>query len=98
MYFRFRDRRNRRRWASAPTIRAAERLKAELETDVRRGDYRDRSRETFASYAASWIDTYAGRTARGISETTRADYRRRLEQEAIPFFGEMRLAQIDGAT
>ena len=95
VYFRFRDQRNRRRWASAKTIRAAERLKAELETDVRRGDYRDRSRETFASYAASWVDTYAGRTARGISERTRDDYRSQLEQKAIPFFGEMRLAEIE---
>jgi integrase len=95
VYFRFRDQRNRRRWASAPTIRAAERLKAERETDVRRGDYRERGRETFASYAASWIVTYAGRTRRGVSETTRADYRRRLEQEAIPFFGAMRLSEIE---
>jgi hypothetical protein len=73
--FRYRDHRNRRRWASAATVNAAIRKKAELDVDVRRGEYRDTSRETFASYARSWIDTYNGRTARGIGETTRADYR-----------------------
>ena len=93
--FRFRDRRGRRRWESAPTIKAAARLKAELETDVRRGEYREQTRQGFATYARAWVDTYAGRTSRGVSETTRADYRRRLEQDAIPFFHEMPLGQIE---
>ena len=93
--FRYRDHRNRRRWASAPTVKAAIRRKAELEVDVRRGEYRVTSRETFASYARSWIDTYNGRTARGISETTRDDYRSELEQKAIPYFGRMRLSEIE---
>jgi len=93
--FRVRDRRGRRRWEAARTIKEAERKRLVVELDVERGDYRERSRETFASYARSWIDTYAGRTARGISETTRADYRRRLEQEAIPFLGTLRLSEIE---
>jgi integrase len=93
--FRYRDRRRRRRWASAPTIKAAEREKIRLEEAVESGEYRVRSRLTFASYARSWIDSYAGRTARGISETTRDDYRRRLEDDAIPYFGEMRLSEIE---
>jgi hypothetical protein len=93
--FRFRDRRGRRRWATAPTIAAAERLKVELELDVRRGDYQERRSPLFASYAAEWIETYTGRTSRGISEDTRDDYRKRLEAEAIPFFGRMRLAEIE---
>ena len=69
--FRIRDARGRRLWRSAPTVRAAERLKAELETDVRRGDYRDRSRASFADYAGEWIESYAGRTRSGIREHTR---------------------------
>src|SRR5262249_25159584 len=93
--FRYRDNRNRRRWASAPTVKAAIRKKAELDVDVRRADYRDTSRATFSSYAGSWIDTYNGRTARGIGETTRADYRSELERRAIPFFGAMRLSEIE---
>ena len=94
--FKIRDARGKRRWApSARTIAEAERLKAELEVDVRRGDYRPSSAERFESYARAWIDSYQGRTSRGISETTRDDYRRRLEQEAIPFFGRMRLSEIE---
>jgi integrase len=91
--FRFRDRRGQRRWASAPTIKAAERKRVELELAVERGDYQG-SRERFEGYARSWLDSYEGRTSRGISETTRDDYRRRIEQEAIPFLGAMRLAEI----
>jgi integrase len=95
VFFRIRDRRGRRRWESGATIKEAQRLKAELEVDVCRGDFRDRSRERFADYARSWIETYGGRTGRGLSESTRDDYRRRLEQNAIPFFGRMRLSEIE---
>ncbi len=95
VYFRFRDRRGRRRWQSARTIKEAERRKLGLELDVERGDYRAPSRERFADYARSWIDTYAGRTARGLQESTRSDYRKRLERDAIPFFGELRLSEIE---
>ena len=91
--FRFRDRRGQRRWASAPTIKAAERKRVELELAVERGDHQG-SKERFDVYARAWLDTYEGRTARGINETTRDDYRRRIEQEAIPFFGRMRLIEI----
>jgi hypothetical protein len=95
VYFRIRDRRGRRVWKTAATIREAERKKIELELDLERGEYRERSRETFASYAPRWIEAYTGRTGRGVRETTRNDYRRRLEQDAIPFFGRMRLSEIE---
>jgi integrase len=95
VYFRIRDPRGRRRWLTASTIKEAERKKLAAELDVERGDYHERSRETFASYAPSWIETYTGRTSRGVSETTKKDYRRRLEQDAIPFFGRMRLSEIE---
>jgi integrase len=95
VFFRFRDQRGRRRWASAATIKAAQRKRAELETDVRRGEYREQTRQGFASYARSWVETYPGRTARGISDRTRSDYRLAFEREAIPFFGEMPLGQIE---
>jgi integrase len=42
-----------------------------------------------------WIETYAGRTAKGILEQTRSDYRARLEQDAIPYFGRSLLAAIE---
>jgi integrase len=92
--FRFRDRRGRQRWDSAQTIKEAVRKKVQRQLEVERGEYQDGSRERFADYARSWIDTYAGRTARGIGETTRKDYRRRLEDDAIPYFGKMRLSEI----
>ena len=95
VYFRFRDRRRRLRWDSAQTIKEAERKKVKRELEVERGDFQDGSRERFADYARSWIDTYVGRTARGISETTRDDYRRRLEEDAVPYFGKMRLGEIE---
>jgi integrase len=95
VYFRFRDRRRRLRWDSAQTVKEAERKKLIRELEVERGEYRDGSRELFAGYARSWIETYQGRTSRGIGETTRDDYRRRLEQDAIPFLGRMRLSEIE---
>ena len=36
-----------------------------------------------------------GRTRRGLREATRDDYRRMLDQWAIPFFGRMRLTEIE---
>jgi integrase len=92
--FKYRDSRRKQRWASASTIAAAKKLKAQLETDVARGELDERSRVTFASYARAWLDTYAGRTSKGLTEATRDDYRKRLEQDAIPFFGEMRLQDV----
>lgn len=85
--------RQRRRYAR--TLSEARDVKATLRADVTSGEYRASSKVTFADYGATWIKTYAGRTARGIREHTRADYRKRLEQDAIPFFGRMPLAAIE---
>jgi len=52
----------------------AKRVKASLSTDVSRGEYRETCRLTFAEYAQTWIESYAGRTSRGIREQTRKDY------------------------
>jgi hypothetical protein len=93
--FRFCDRRGRQRWGSAQTIKEAVRKRVQRQLEVERGEYRDGSRERFADYARTWIDTYQGRTARGIGETTRKDYWRRLEQDPIPFLGKMRLFEIE---
>lgn len=93
--FRVRDRRGKQRWASAQTLREAQRLKVELEAKVRRGEYDVRNTPRFDDYAREWIESYAGRTSRGISDDTRSDYRKRLEKEAIPFFGRLRLSEIE---
>lgn len=92
---RFRDSGGRQRKRFAKTYKEARRLKSALSADVDRGEYREQSRVTFAEYAAEWIESYAGRTSKGIREETRGDYRKRLEQDGIPFLGRMRLSAIE---
>lgn len=95
VYFKYRDQRGRQRWGTASTIRAAKRKRASIETDVARGEWRPRSTTDFATYARAWVKTYTGRTSRPINAHTRADYERRLEQDAIAFFGTMRLIDVE---
>jgi len=90
----FRDPYGKQRKRSARTLAEARDVKAQLTADVRRGEYRALAKVTFAVYAAEWIDSYAGRTSRGIREATRSDYRKQVEQ-AIPFFRRMQLAAIE---
>jgi integrase len=59
------------------------------------GGSRPATRERFEDYALSWLDSYAGRTGRGLAESTKRDYRRILMQQAIPFFGRYRLAEVE---
>jgi integrase len=59
------------------------------------GERQPPSRQWFEDYARQWLDSYQGRTARGLSESTRADYRRSIEGHAIPFFQRYRLSEID---
>jgi integrase len=92
---RVRDRRGRVRRVSGQTIAEVKAKRAAFETDVARGEWRAASRVTFAEYAADWLDTYTGRTGRGIRPATLADYRRTIEREAVPFFGRMPLAAIE---
>ena len=42
------------------------------------------TRQTVAGYGETWIDSYRGRTARGLDEATRAQYRRSLERHIAP--------------
>jgi integrase len=59
------------------------------------GDRRPTSRVSFTDYFAEWIESYAGRTARGFSETTRPEYRRPIENLALPEWGTWRLAEVE---
>jgi integrase len=59
------------------------------------GDRRPSSREAFEDYARRWLDTYRGRTSRGLSERTRATYRREMERRAIPYFRGRRLDEVE---
>jgi integrase len=91
----YRDPQGRQRKAFGTTLSAARDLKAEKRADVVRGEYRALSKTTFADYAQTWLTTYSGRTSRGIEQATVEDYRKRLEADAIPFLGRMRLVAIE---
>jgi integrase len=61
------------------------------------GDKRPASRVGFEDYFSQWIESYAGRTARGFSETTRPEYRRPIEAEALPRWRTWKLADVEPA-
>jgi integrase len=91
----FRDPHGRQCKRSARTLAEARDLKTALTADVKRGEYRALSKITFGEYATQWLDTYTGRTSRGIRPETLADYRNDLERVAVPFFGRSQLAAIE---
>jgi integrase len=62
---------------------------------VQAGERRPASRDRFEEYAEKWLDSYRGRTSRGLSERTRRAYRRDLERWAIPYFRRYRLAEVE---
>jgi integrase len=90
-----RDRTGRQIKRSAMTLAEAKALKASLVTDIRRGEFRELSRATFADYARQWTETYTGRTGRGIRPDTLAGYADELRRFAVPHFGRMRLAEVE---
>src|SRR5919199_3186064 len=69
----YRDPAGQQRKRSARTLAEARELKATLTADVKRGEYRALSKVTFADYAAEWVESYTGRTSRGVRPETLAD-------------------------
>lgn len=59
------------------------------------GDSKPAERARFGEYFASWIESYAGRTQRGFSETTRPEYRRTIENHAVPRWKTLKLSEIE---
>lgn len=59
------------------------------------GDRRPTSKINLGDYFEGWIESYAGRTARGFSESTRIEYRRPIEADAVPAWGTWRLADVE---
>jgi hypothetical protein len=59
------------------------------------GDRRPVARVTFGDYFADWIESYAGRTSRGFSETSRVDYRRTIGTHAAPRWRGWKLAEVE---
>jgi integrase len=52
-------------------------------------------RTRFGDYFPEWIEAYAGRTQRGFSETTRPEYRRTIENFALPRWKTLKLSEIE---
>jgi integrase len=61
------------------------------------GEKRPKSRVRFGDYFEEWIETYAGRTSRGFSETTRPEYRRPIAAHARPRWKTWKLSEIEPA-
>jgi len=61
------------------------------------GNSRPKSKVRFGEYFPSWIESYAGLTSRGFSETTRPEYRRPIKVHALPRWRTWRLADIEGS-
>ncbi len=59
------------------------------------GDRKPSTPHTFEAYALDWISSYRGRTRGGLADSTRAAYRDSLERFALPFFGRVKLADVD---
>src|SRR4051812_38874022 len=68
------------KWESARTLDEARRAKAARTTDIERGEFETRSRVTLHEYAREWIGRYQGNGQHAIRESTRAEYKRQLEQ------------------
>src|SRR5215207_5111046 len=61
------------------------------------GDRHPVVRVGFDDYFTGWIESYAGRTARGFGERSRELYRHSIEQHALPRWGTWRLADVEPA-
>jgi integrase len=61
------------------------------------GEKRPVAKVGFLEYYEQWIESYAGRTARGFSETTRPEYRRSIETYGKPRWKTWRLADVEPA-
>jgi integrase len=102
----YRDAGKRQRSGSAATLAEARAKRSTELSKVAHGRWREPSKTTFAEYATQWVRTYAGRTSRGLRESTREDYARTLGIDpstgesfdpptgAVAFFSSRRLSEI----
>lgn len=90
---RYRDPEGKQRQRSARTLAEARRMKAELNADVQRGEYRPDSKVTFYEYAKEWPTLYTGRTGRGVRPMTVKEYERDLKR-AMDWFGRRKLTSL----
>jgi integrase len=81
----------KRLWKSFPNLTEASRFKGRANA----GDTLLSSRQPFIDYAAHWIESYQGRTGSMIRENTRESYRHSIRLHALPYFGRIKLDEID---
>jgi len=74
-----------------PTKRAAQRKLGEILADINDADYRPRSTVTFSGF----VKKYRELKMPTKKETTQHGYEVNLRKHFVPFFGEMRLSEID---
>lgn len=58
------------------------------------GETQPSSRKTVRAYYQDWIDSYRGRTRRGLEDTTRREYRTSFERHVLPQIGGLRLGDL----
>ena len=92
---RYRDPAGKSKKQFARTLAQARAIRAEVKTDIDRGEYRANSKITFGEYAETWKTTFTGRTSNGIRPDTLKRYRADLDAVIIPVFGRYRLAEIE---
>lgn len=84
------EHRGRQHKESHPTLALA----LEAQGKRRAGDTRPAERITFGSYYSGWIENYAGRTARGLQDSTRKEYRRSMNAHPLPEWESLLLRDI----
>lgn len=76
------------------TLAEARAKRADLTANAKRGEEIRETKETVRSYYERWIDTYAGRTSRGLRDSTRDGYRQMMETHVLPALGDVRLSRL----
>jgi integrase len=89
---RYRDRHGRMHAKTFATKTAARRWAADMESDVRRGDWIDPklARTTFGEWATEFLGTIVH-----LRDVTRADYERALRAHILPVFADRPVAHIE---
>lgn len=84
----------RRKTRQCRTRREAEVCRAELTAELTRLTGPVRATMTLAEFIDRWWPSFHGRTARGIRDETRKEYRKDLELYALPMLGHIPLSDI----
>ena len=85
-------------WHKGRQHKAAYRTLAEAREAKGQRDSGERhapSRTDFEVYAREWLESYGGRTARGVGARTVKSYRTALLSRAVPFFRGYRLSEVE---